>query len=285
MEKKIFIEKGDTIVFNDKDIVICGDCLEQMKRMPSKFVDVFFTSPPYNDSGTENEDVANLKSNNTHKKYETVERHDDWFEWQCEVIDEALRVTKKYVLYNIQGISNNRTNVYKLIGKYADRIHDILIWNKINGAPTSTPHKISNTYEYVLIIKPDGVDGVDVKDNFFRNVINLNINPNKDYGKIHRALMSQEFCDTIIYQFTQEGDTVLDCFNGLGTTMLSCQKYNCSYIGIELSEKYCQTTIERFLEYDMGERNVRVVKEDETVLKFEDFKDNVTSPQLSIFDF
>ena len=65
MEKKIFIEKGDTIVFNDKDIVICGDCLEQMKRMPAKFVDVFFTSPPYNDSGTENEEsgiVCNFKS-------------------------------------------------------------------------------------------------------------------------------------------------------------------------------------------------------------------------------
>ena len=64
--------------------------------------------PPYNDSGTKNDDVANLKSNNTHKKYQTVERHDDWLEWQIEVIDEMLRVTKTLVIYNIQALANNR---------------------------------------------------------------------------------------------------------------------------------------------------------------------------------
>ena len=284
MTNEIFIKKGDEIILDDTHKVICGDCLEEMKKMADNSVDVFFTSPPYNDSGTANEDVANLKSNNTHKKYEHVERHDDWFEWQCEVIDEALRVTKKYVLYNIQAITNNRTNVYKLIGKYADRIHDILIWHKVNGSPTSTPHKISNTYEFVLILKPDGVEGVDVKSLFYRNVISMNINPNKDYGKIHRALMSEDFCDEIIKEFTQEGDTVLDCFNGLGTTMLSCKEFGCKYIGIELSEKYCQKTIERYLDYDMGDRNVKVYRDNE-VFEYEDIKEYIQKDQMSIFDF
>ena len=284
MKTEIFIQKGDKIILDDTYKVICGDCLEEMKKMADNSVDVFFTSPPYNDSGTENEDVANLKSNNTHKKYEHVERHDDWFEWQCEVIDEALRVTRKYVLYNIQAISNNRTNVYKLIGKYADRIHDILIEYKPNGEPTSTPHKISNKYEFVFILKPDRVEGVDVKSNVWYNVLTFNINPNKEYGKIHRALMSEEFCDEIINQFTQEGDTVLDCFNGLGTTMLSCKRFNCKYIGIELSEKYCQKTIERFLEYDMGDRNVKILR-DSDIYTYNDIKEYIQKDQMSIFDF
>lgn len=80
---------------NEKGIVLLGDCLQGMKNMDDNIVDVSFTSPPYNDTGTKNEDVSKLKSSNTHKKYLDVEYRKDWFEWQCEIIDEMLRVTKK----------------------------------------------------------------------------------------------------------------------------------------------------------------------------------------------
>lgn len=214
------------------------DCLEGMKKMEEHSVDVSFTSPPYNDTGTKNEDVAVLKSHNTHKKYEHVEHRKDWFEWMCECIDEMLRISKKYVLFNVQGIKSNRTNVYKLIGHYADRIHDIVIWYKPHGAPTSTPHKISNKYEFLLILKPDGVKGVDVTSKFYTNVIVQNINSNKEYAKIHRALMAKGFCDEVIKEFTSENDIVLYPFMGLGTTALSCIEQNRQFIGFELSKKY-----------------------------------------------
>lgn len=42
------------------------DCLEGMKMMEDNSVDITFTSPPYNDTGTKNEKVSELKSNNTH---------------------------------------------------------------------------------------------------------------------------------------------------------------------------------------------------------------------------
>ena len=131
--------------------------------------------PPYNDSGTKNEDVGNIKGANTHKKYLDTEYRKDWFEWQCEVIDEMLRVSKKLDIYNVQGLIKNRANIYKIIGKYANQIHDIVIWYKPNGAPTSTPNKISNTYEYLILLKPKGVKGVDVQSRFYRNVIIKNV--------------------------------------------------------------------------------------------------------------
>lgn len=214
------------------------DCIEGMKKIDTNSIDVSFTSPPYNDSGTKNEDVAVLKSHNTHKKYEHVEYRKDWFEWMCECIDEMLRVSKKYVLFNVQGIKSNRKNVYKLIGHYADRIHDIVIWYKPNGAPTSTPHKLSNKYEFLLILKSDGVKGVDVTSRFYTNVIVQNINSNKEYSKIHIALMAKGFCDEVIKEFTSENDIVLDPFMGLGTTALSCIEQNRQFIGFELSQKY-----------------------------------------------
>ena len=234
---------------NEYGIVLLDDCLQGMKNMDDNIIDVSFTSPPYNDTGTKNEDVANITSSNTHKKYLDVEYRKDWYEWQCEVIDEMLRVTRKYVLYNVQGLSKTRKDIYKIIGKYANRIHDILIWYKPNGCPTSTPHKISNKYEMVLILKPDGVKGCDVNSKFYTNVIVNNINPNKDYAKIHRAVMNKDFCSEIIKEFTQENDIVLDPFMGLGTTALCCMEQNRKFVGFELCETYITEMAKRLDNY------------------------------------
>lgn len=226
------------------DYIRKGDCLDLLKEMDDKCVDVCFTSPPYNDTGTKNESVSNVKSN-THKKYLHVENRKDWFEWQCEVIDEMLRVGKKYVLYNVQGLLSNRRDVYKLIGKYADRIHDIVIWYKPNGTPTSTPHKLSNKYEFLLVLKCNGVKGVDVTSKFYTNVIVQNINSNKEFAKIHRAVMNKAFCDEVIREFTSEGDIVLDPFFGMGTTGVSCVEQGRHYIGFELCDTYVTSAEDR----------------------------------------
>ncbi len=206
-----------------------------------------FYFPPYNDTG-KNEDVGNIKNGSTHKKYIHIETRKDWYQWQCDVIDEMLRVAKKYVLYNVQGISNNRKDLYRIIGNYADRIHDIVIWYKPNGCPTSTPNKISNKYEMVLILKCDGVKGVDVNSKFYTNVIVQNINSNKEFAKIHRAVMSKAFCTEIIKEFTKENDIVLDPFFGIGTTGVVCLENNRQYIGFELCETYYEQAKKRLAE-------------------------------------
>lgn len=225
------------------DYIEKGDCLTLMKELPDNCVDVSFTSPPYNDSGNENESIE--RKQGTHRKYLQVETRSDWFEWQCEIIDEMLRLSKKLVIYNVQGLKNNRKNIYKIIGKYNERIHDIVIWYKPNGTPTSTPNKISNTYEYLLLLKPDGVKGVDVSSKHYRNVIVKNTNTNKEYSKVHRAIMNKDFCDEVIKEFTKEGDVVLDPFMGLGTTAVSCVEQNRHYVGFEIAEEYFDICCQR----------------------------------------
>lgn len=231
------------------DYIECGDCLELMKKLPDNSVDVSFTSPPYNDKTAKhdynNEGKIQAKSHNTHTKYTHIETRSDWFEWQCEVIDEMLRVSKKLVIYNVHGLVSNRKNVYDLIGHYSNQIHDIVIWYKPNGTPTSTPHKLSNMYEYLILLKPKGVKGVDVTSDFYRNVIVKPANSNTKYKKIHRAVMNKDFCDEVIREFTREGDIVLDPFLGLATTAISCVEQNRHYIGFELSEQYFEVACER----------------------------------------
>lgn len=197
-------------------------------------MDVTFTSPPYNDSGYTDNDIVNKR----HVKYETIENRSDWYEWQCACIDEMLRVTKRQVMYNIQPILNNKSDVYRLIGHYADRIDQILIWYKPNAQPQHYPHRIANFYEMVLILKCSDFDKLYINSNGYTNVIIKNINSNHAYSDKHRALMSSNFCDEIIREFTLETDTVLDPFMGLATTGLSCAKMNRNFVGIEIYKPY-----------------------------------------------
>lgn len=235
------------------DYIECCDCLEAMRKLPSHCVDVAFTSPPYNDIGNKNQNVAEADEGGcTHKKYIHVEQRSDWLEWMIEVIDEMRRVSKKWVLFNVQALKSNRENVYKLIGHYADCIHDAVIWYKPNGLPTSTPNKISNTYEFLLIIKCEGVKSVDVNSKFYRNVIIQNNNSNREFAKIHRAVMAKNFCDEVIKEFTKEGDIVLDPFLGTGTAAVCCVEQNRHYIGYELSDVYFDVASKRLDEVEEG---------------------------------
>lgn len=222
--------------------LINGDCLEEMRKMESHSVDVIFTSPPYNDSGhTEND-----KKNHRHFKYEKAENVEDWFKWQCDCIDEMLRICKRQVLYNVQPILNNKADVYRLIGHYADKIDNILVWYKPNAQPQHYPHRIANFYEIVLILKGKDFDKLYINSNGYKNVIVKNINANHNYSKKHRALMSESFCDEIIKEFTLPDDVILDPFCGLATTGLSCIRMNRKkFIGIEIHEPYFKIAKER----------------------------------------
>ena len=221
------------------DYIECGDGLELMRNMADGSVDVSFTSPPYNDSGKGGDFH---RKGGSHTKYLTPEcesrENKDWFEWQCECIDEMLRVSKKLVVYNVQGLKSNRVNVYKLIGRYAHCIHDVVIWYKRSATPTSTKHKLSNRYEFLLLLKPKGVKGVDVTSEFKWNVFDIDGNRNNPYSKIHKAVMAKSLSDEVIKEFTNEGDVVLDPFFGMGTTGVSCIEQNRHYIGFELCDEY-----------------------------------------------
>ena len=80
--------------------------------------------PPYNRK--RNDKYANFKDIN-----------DNWYQFNVDVINELLRVTKGHVFYNLQANYYNRSDVYKLIGEFNENIVDIHIWEKSNPMPAS----------------------------------------------------------------------------------------------------------------------------------------------------
>lgn len=206
-------------------------------------VNVVFTSPPYNDSAKTERDKEKMR----HYKYSDIEYREDWLEWQIECIDEMMKVADRMVMYNVQCILSNKNDVYKLIGHYADKIHHILVWYKPNAQPQPYEHRIGNSYEFVIILKCKNFDCLHINSPRYRNVIVKNINADHTYSKKHRALMSRDFAEEIIREFTFEGETILDPFMGLATTGIACVNQNRNFIGIELNKEY----------YDMAQERIK----------------------------
>ena len=68
---------------------ICGDCLAEMKRLPPRYVDLVFGSPPYEDRRAYGIDF-NMKGQ-------------AWVDWMVQVYKESLRICKGLVAFVVEG--------------------------------------------------------------------------------------------------------------------------------------------------------------------------------------
>jgi DNA modification methylase len=161
-------------------------------------------------------------------------------------IDEMLRLARGIVFYNVQMITGNKWAVLKILGKYADRIREVLIWDKITSEPAMHAGCLNSEYELIIAF-----DKADCKGRQFRtanfergtmaNVIRIGKNREND----HRAAFPLLLPQTLIHYFTNEGDIIADPFMGSGTTAVAAKELGVHYIGYELNERFWNIANER----------------------------------------
>lgn len=61
----------------------------------------------------------------------------------------------------------------------------------------------------------------------------------------HPAIFPEALARDHILSWSNEGDTVLDCFSGSGTTIKMARLNGRKAVGIEISEKYCEIAVNR----------------------------------------
>lgn len=210
--------------------LINGDSLKLIKYIEDNSVDITFTSPPYN-----------RKRNDKYKLYDDT--IDDYFEFLCNITDQLLRVTKKYVFFNIQKNYYNKEDVFRFIGKYYKEIKEIIIWEKTNPMPASG-NSITNSYEFFIVL---GDSSLKSNSTYTKNIITTSVNSEKING--HKAVMKLEVAEWFINKFTKENELVFDPFMGTGTTGVACIKNNRRFKGIELVEEYFNTSKNRIKDY------------------------------------
>ena len=61
----------------------------------------------------------------------------------------------------------------------------------------------------------------------------------------HPCSRAQSHFNWLLNWVSDENETILDPFSGSGTTMVSCEKLNRKWVGIEIEEKYCEIAARR----------------------------------------
>ena len=90
-----------------------------------------------------------------------------------------------------------------------------------------------------------------------RYIHNLDTNHNniwkskakRNSGKLHACEKPVDILERIIRTSSNEGDVVLDCFAGSGSTGIACINTNRNFIGIELDDKYFKIAYDRIFEH------------------------------------
>jgi site-specific DNA-methyltransferase (adenine-specific) len=193
-----------------KNSIICGDCLQLMKQIPDKSIDLVLTDPPYG-------------VNMDYDTYQDTE--ENWYALMAKIIPECKRIGKMVIMPSCQ--------IKRLKWIYDNYPPDWLIcWYK--GSVGSAGFIGFNDWEPHLVY---GKNNTNMHD-YFRATPEP-----QDNG--HPCQKPVSWANWLISRATKEGDIVMDIFNGSGTTCVSAKQLKRNFIGIEISERYCQIARER----------------------------------------
>lgn len=256
----------------ERSLLINGDCIEELKKIPSNSIDFCFADPPYN-----------IKKN-----YESWDDGIDiieYFRWCDKWLSELARIIKPGKIVAILNIPQWTIRHYKHLVNELE-FYDWIVWEGL-----SLPVRMIMPANYSIACfskgKPDLIPGLirqkhtDFEHNslysmkeFFCSRASCIKNRDKKgisdtefstnlWWDIHRlkhnskrvdhpTQLPPKFMQRLISLFTNEGDIVLDPFNGSGTTTLTAEQLGRKFIGIELSEYYYGITQKRHSDLQNG---------------------------------
>lgn len=226
------------------------DCLEFMKTLPDKCIDLVLTDPPY---GT------------TACKWDTIIPFEPMWE-------QLKRITKKngaIVLFGSQPFTSALVMSNPKMFKYE------WVWEKDKPSNFAlAKSQVMKYHENILVFafgkvnyipqmsigKPNHSVGKGIRKKGNESGANTIIVTNKTDGLKHpksvlkfnreakpthptqKPVMLMEY---LIKTYTNEGEIILDFTVGSGTTCVAAQNLNRNYIGCEISPEYCKIAEER----------------------------------------
>ena len=235
--------------------IYCGDCLEVMKQIPDKSIDLTVTSPPYDNLRTYNGYTFDFEG--IAKELYRITKDGGVVVW---VVGDAT------INGSETGTSFKQALYFKEIGF---NLHDTMIYEKTNPMPKNS-NRYESCFEYMFVLskgKPNTVNLIKEKTKMFGKINSGTYyktdgtlikksgsgKPHKEYKTIkniwqypvgremvkgHPAIFPEKLAEDHILSWSNEGDIILDPMAGSGTTLKMAKKNNRNYIGIEISAEY-----------------------------------------------
>ena len=209
------------------------DCLEGMRLLPDKCIDLIVTDPPYE---------FETRGSGFHKKR-------DYYD-QIAAQGLAQGISEQYLI-EMQRVMK-ATNIYLFCNKnqlrmyfdfYKDKNCDLLVWHKLNPIPVVN-NKYLSDLEYIFFARDKGVK-VGGSYATLSKVYTSNVNKEDLNIWGHPTIKPLSLVHRLIINSSQTGDVVLDPFVGSGTTALAAIQSNRHYLGFEINGEYYNTALKR----------------------------------------
>lgn len=224
-------------------LLINGDCLEKMKEIPNKSIDLILCDPPYN--------LANYSTGNMK------------FDWRSDINNNIATWDEKpldpfELVDEFKRIISPKGNIfifcsYNLIGKFHEAFDSefdtfqFMVWHKTNPVPNIRKSSFLNSCELIVCMWNKGHTWNFTKQNemhnFIENPICMGTERLKDPK--HPTQKPVKILKHIIDIASNPDDVVLDMFMGVGSTGVAAKQLGRRFIGIEIEPMYFEAAKKR----------------------------------------
>lgn len=209
----------------DKVRLYHGDCLEVMKQIPDKSVDMVLTDIPYGEVNRESGGLRKLDKGLA-----------DVCELDLEkMLDEYKRLVKEtiYIFCGTEQVSELRAGLVKR--GFSTRL---CIWEKTNPSPMNGTRLWLSSIECCVFARlPRSTFNEHCKSAVWKNPIGR--------SKVHPTEKPVQLMDRLVRASSDIGMTVLDNCMGSGTTGVVCVNTDRKFVGIEKDPTYFELAKQR----------------------------------------
>lgn len=226
------------------------DCMEGLKLINDNSIDLVIIDPPYLLN------INNVKNFSKMNKYANdLLNLKDGFD--LKVLDLLIQKMKKINIY----IYCSKRQVKDLLNYFSNKNcnHEILTWHKQNPSPLINNNYLPDT-EYILFFREKGVKLYGNYHTKRKYYISLTNKVDKQKYK-HPTIKPLELIEYHIENSSKEGDLILDCFAGSGTTLVGAINKNRRYIGFEIDKNYYEIAKKRIEEAVLKKRGNKTEKD------------------------
>ena len=205
------------------------DCMKILKDIPDNFFDCAIIDPPY---GIKINKMNFVKSGAV--KVGGAYRNDytdhptDWDEngLGLEQFKEIQRISKNQIIFGANNFS-----------KFLPNSRCWVVWDK------RVEEKYNNDFSDCELIWTSFDKPARIIRWLWSGMLQGDMK-NKE-KRLHPTQKPLFVMKKLIEMFTKEGDKIIDCFMGTGTTCLACKQLKRDFVGVELEEKYFKIAQDR----------------------------------------
>ena len=236
--------------------LILGDSFKELKKIEEKSIDMIFADPPYFLSGDgitcSGGKMVSVNKGDWDKKKTIDEKHKFNRKW----IKLCYKILKDDGTIWISGTMHNIYSIGMALEQEGFKIINNITWKKLNPPPNISCRFFVHSTETIIWAKKD----LKKSKHKFNYELMRNLNGGKQAKDVWESSLTKpsekkqgkhptqkpiEILEKLILASTDEGDLILDPFNGSGTTGIAASRLNRKYIGIDTEKEFLDLTIRR----------------------------------------